>query len=1163
MGGMLVDSKNDCCCPEMRCCTPETVTVTVAGMAGNVWSGVWSSKYFDCDGDCQDYIQSCGGSTIPLADVLVLMGKPTGDFDSVFSGVGYPSYCSQPFLTPVFSNFELWAPSLFPPTTPLFAPKTNPGATPQSFCSVSTAGNILTFLANNQVIATYRENTSLCDPDASPPGHPKFCSRPASGSVQSGPVGGTAITNQEDLNGTYVCHRPEQYLRPQLKCRINRQVPLVDSPYDGVTEARLLYNVDPRREWFYRNENMPAPNKCWDVLFPPEGDDYVVDYRCDKRNPWYSSSGFGYCARGKCTVTNQGVVKPHLYYYHQTLNQSANLYLKLTPRDYENDPNGRFPTWWRVESVVVLNGGSGYSVGDFFEVDFDIRRPWLGGEIMTVFPKFDMSCIPPYSPTWVDKYGYGGTDVTLPNGIPAARLYQRLRISEVDDNGAIKSLEVVPIFKQPEFSDPPFCNDAKVGDERTKFYVGYGRVLCHPRSVHMPGRGYTVGDTIEWYCDDPPCEVVRAATAVVTDVDEEGGVLDWLIKGSDAWRYLTQNFCVYPFSSVNGICTTDCQSYPWGGDVLPENDERGLYRWKAKLLCNLNWSGVGVPVRKATRPAIGYGDLFYRQPCSGSNQSGYTNVNVQISRVSSETSIEVYVARWTFSYYENASGGADRAKWLFPAFPLCAGGGAVIRPVFGEWGSNESDFGGSLAGAEIKAAGAGYCYRDKYHTQPTLPTAIPALGSGSGATVAAFTFGSVHNFPNPAIDWGGNAPASNRFSYYPVTGATIGQAGSGYQVGQTFEVAPVGGRAVSDMWRETGGDTPEACPNGAWYDGERATVNAAGYLSILYNNVNGTYGEARSQRPSKCTLRVAAVNETGGITELEVVYGGMMFRTVYGDGKKNPDAILFWQSTLGYGANLEAVFDENHSSTTFGRLLSVSVVAPPSGSIDPKHPGIPDNSGGWVMPPQTMPTGGRDYADQSAGYFWMLNDIAVGGPVVSEQGQWRLMAHIGWHGRGVVGGFVMAPGSEPFSPRNISHEPYSTHNVIMGQTPQFVPRSTVCAFDDCYHSLLTRTYPLVKVWAPGGVPFGDPDSNLSYLDGYPATGYALLVNKNATLVGDSSSFVVPCGFNEPMCGPDTIYAERFNPGSAYLVLEYGPTLTLGYTPSSPCPDHSNGTTTRE
>ena len=1146
MGGMLVDSKNDCCCPEMRCCTPTTVTATVSGMSGQTMRGYVSLGNLDYLSRSMSEIVCQPGKPVfvhSAFDAFVLMGKPT---TFQYSTIQSMAACGGgEFWTYWEDAINPWPPSAFPPVGSYVVEMYEDmyEGWKEQFTDFRWLWIGYYIVPDNLEMRWVTDNT-LCEVSG------LLCSRPTPAGLHSGPCQGvngfspTIISNENDLNGTYVLHRPELYLRPQLKCRINRQVPLTESPYRGVTEAQLLYNVDPKREWFYRNENLPSPNECWDVLFPPEGDEYVVDYRCDKRNPWYSASGFTYCARGKCTVTNQGVAKPHLYYYHEDLSpgstsaevgqmQSADLYLKLIPRDYEVDTHGRFPTWWRVGSVQILDGGYGYAVGDFFFVDFDIRRAWLGGEIMTVFPKTDtVTCLLPYYPTWVDEYGYSGRERTAATGEPVWELFQRLRVTAVDENGGITAVEVVPIYKNPEYKDPPLCMSTKTRAEQTKFYVGYGRVLCHPRSVQLPGVGYTVGDTIEWYCDDPPCEVLENAIAVVTDVDEEGGILDWEIRGTDAWRYNSQNFCVSPFTIVDGVCTTSCIKEG-------EPDERGKYRWKANLLCDLTWTGIGVPARAASLPTNSFSTKVadYDHPWfqQTANLSGLTTLTLRISRVQCETSIQAYVFEFPF---DEGEGGLERANFLFPPYPRCAGGGAVVRPQFGVWGGNESDFGSYLAGGFVEAGGGNYCYREKRHVAPVLPTAVPSVGGGTGATIAGYSFTAVHNYPNPAIDHGGDTPASDRFSYFPVTAATVGEAGAGYTVGQTFEVSPAGGRAVSDMWRATGGDTPEECPNGAWYDGERATVNAAGYRSLAYNYETGAYLEPVSTRPSKCTLRVAAVNASGGITSLEVVDGGMMFRTEWLVGKRNPLVAMFLRSTLGYGAGVAGTFDTNHESDHFGELVSVSVVAPPAGTGDPKHPGVSDGEGGWIEPPGLMPTGGRDYADQSAGYFWMLQNADVGGPVCPT---WQLLAHIGWGGRSSIFGTVMPspPGgdvSEPRAPRNYFHEAYSTHTVISGGMPSFVPMSSVCAFSDCYHDLLTRTYPLVKTWG-GSCPqngvdgFGGPRMPVSN------GSYAVLRRK----------------------GRNSETAK----GSDYHVVEYGPQLSLGYSTPSPCPDHSNGTPSRE
>ena len=291
---------------------------------------------------------------------------------------------------------------------------------------------------------------------------------------------------------------------------------------------------------------------------------------------------------------------------------------------------------------------------------------------------------------------------------------------------------------------------------------------------------------------------------------------------------------------------------------------------------------------------------------------------------------------------------------------------------------------------------------------------------------------------------------------------------------------------------------------------------------MLFDYEVGQYLEPVSVKPSKCRLRVSSVNASGGITGLQVVNGGMMFRTEWTTGKLNPTVTVRVNSTLGYGAYISSSFDQDYSSATFGKLVSVSVVAAPAGVNDYKHPSQP------------MPTGGRDYADQKAGYFWMLNDTEVGGPVCEH---WGLLAHFGWHGRPFSGDI----GPEPTVPHNPFHDEYSTHSLVKGSSPQFVPRSTVCAFSDCYHDLLTRTYPLIKAWGGGcgpgkvGPPFWDW--------GAPTTSYGMYLRKGKT--------VAICN---QYTGPQT------GRGEDYVVYEYGPTLALGYTPSDPCPDYYDGST---
>lgn len=1128
MQTFLTDTRSDCCCPEMRCCTPETVVVTVAGMSGQTIRGAVS--YGDLSTIQRAVELICAPGHPPFVhsafDVFVLLGKPTSFNPSVLQSL---ATCFGDRWTWWEDTLNPWPPSVFPPVSAAGVlswedPYDGPMEQLIAFQYLYDAGSNGYTVDSGSELRWTNKNNALCEASA------LLCTRPTPDGLHSGPCAGNGLspatlTNENDLNGTYICHRPDTYVRPEIRCRINRQVPRDPAIAPGVTEAVLLYDVAPRRTWVYRPER---PYECWDVLFPPDNDWYCIDYRCGKRNPWYSTHGFGICERGKCTVTAQGMTKPHLYPYHvqtrtgQPRNQSADLRMRLVPRDYSSELHGRFPVWWKVGTVDIADGGSGYEVGEFFEVDYDYSRTLFGGEIMTVFPYYEICGGLPYRPTWIDKYGYTGTEVPQDDGTTAAKLFQRLRISEVDENGGIVSVEVVPIYKHPDYSDGTCMHEYNPPRE---YFVGYGRLLCHPTSVLFGGRGYTVGDSIEFYCEDG-CEEITPAIATVVDVDEKGSILDWQIRGSDFFRYVIEDFC-NPNDTATG-CVPVCAA------MEGEPDERGKYRWKAKVLCDLTWHGEGVPARAASLPSVALAnkvsDADIPWTHEVANLSGLTTITPRISRHNCETAVEIVVNVWPYGLLSESSDKAVRVLYLFPPYPACHGGGAAIKPLFGSWGANESDFGSSLVGASVIAGGAGYCYREKHHVEPDLPLDVPAIGQGSGARLSGFTFSSVNNYPNPAAAYGDNAPAATRFSYFPVTAATIDplHRGTGYDVGQTFEVMPVGGRAVSDLWAVTGGDTPESCPNGAWYDGERAVVNAAGYFSIAFDPVTGHYLEAVEQRHPTCTLRIADVNQDGGITELEVVNGGMMFKAVYDAGKRNPDAILWLSSTLGYGADVAGTFQTNAEAERFGSLVSVSVVTPAAG--DPKHPG------------QSMPSGGRDYANRDAGYFWMLDDLAVGGPVCPE---WRLLAHLGWAGRTLVGGGSgdptgattpqarnPQPNAEPVVPRNFLHELYSTHDVVDGSMPSFVPRSTTCVFTDCYHDLLTRTYPLVKVWGGSCLQNG-VDGIGGPLAPVSAGSYAVLRRKGKT--------------------------SETAQGSDYVVVEWGPTVSFSYTPSSPCPGVHDGT----
>lgn len=240
-----------------------------------------------------------------------------------------------------------------------------------------------------------------------------------------------------------------------------------------------------------------------------------------------------------------------------------------------------WPNGWKVDTVDIIMPGSGYSVGEYIKFKYfedpvrggeGIMRPVCRGnkQVLTagglecVFDQFgDDCCDSFYDPKlgvehaakWIDEDGYTGESIdTAIHKV----FYQRAKIIEVDSNGGIKAIKILSLTRTQYAT----IEDMIVGNEvpsskKYKYYVSYGRILCHSKSVFYGGTEYSEGDTIQWKCKPSPQGMVKdqktntwynintdnsnacvedvKAEGVVVDVDEYGGIQEWFIMGSDAW----------------------------------------------------------------------------------------------------------------------------------------------------------------------------------------------------------------------------------------------------------------------------------------------------------------------------------------------------------------------------------------------------------------------------------------------------------------------------------------------------------------------------------------------------------------------------------------------------------------------------------------------------
>jgi len=1039
------NQQNQCCCPEMRCCVPSAISATCTGWNGvgmNIWLGIVLDApagfptglpdlampphacayetgttgcfhwwFVECEPSLPDGKYRPGFQDCTLAEGAIAGGC---------QGVVWPSVA----FTQMNGQTDQVGPFSF-------------------LCNGGGGGG--TFGDSKDAYVTGWEVDPGVVAKCSVPGASKLCQNPGDGvgSIVYGPAGNQyGRVRLTDQNGTYVCHRNKSDLRPEFVATVIRSAPSL--PED--TDARIVFDVFCRRMWQYVPDcggyviiNLTCAVSDTPPEDPPEGIFYCIDYRCGPRvpGPFTGDASTSVCDQYKCTA-HEGTVWPHLLAFDDTGNYSADLKLVLVPDAYFKNTEyyyqGAKPQkamTWKIKDVVIEDGGNGYSVGDFFTVDFDPM--WMsdleeggtgGGELNIGFPQNDWECFG-YPLTWKDKYGLEPEQT--PGG---GKIYrQRLRVSKVDEEegGVILELEIVPWFRTPEFR-PGQCIDELPNSKKTPYYPAYTRVICHPNSVDIGGVGYRVNDQIKFSPISPGVVTETEAIAKVVDVDDDGAVLDWEIKGSDSYYY--------GFGMENPACAI------WG-----QPDQRGAYRWPDKYwLCELYWHGVGVPVRSVNN----YGDGFTGYG-SVINTGTLTELTVSIARVPCRTAISVWLVPYKYSSlsFEISSEDEDAtadvvALKKFPPYPKCFGGGAQITPVIGTPGGNESAIGGPLVGGEVKSGGDYYAFVDKTHIAPVLPKDVPNIGQGTGAKILSFAFGQVSNFPFPGYAAGElYVPSPSRFAYFPVTSATIdgNNRGTGYEIGQEFEVKPVGGVAFSHPWRKTGGDDPDLIQDGAWYASQRTTPS--GHIPSTPEQEAGA-----SQREGTCTLRVADVNEDGGIISLEVVHGGMMFRPQWASGVRHPDVMVVVNSDTGQGARATVTIDTNKNSTTFGEVTGCSIVQiPVTEATDPLHPPEPGEN------PVPWPLGGRDYANPPSGFMWEMNNIVVG-TVMGEPA--TMMSYIDWHN------FV-------YNAYHPSKSPYVLHE---GGLPPFHRRAEHCSLDECYHGLLNRSYPLYRIY--GGLSVNPP-----------------------------------------------------------------------------------------
>jgi hypothetical protein len=1131
----------------MRCCTPEEVTATIAGFSGALIPKFSVQISEGRDGDCAPdapfpRIKPIPAYTNPgvftgLYSRLIDSGG-SGSSDCCGFGCLLPHdweswYCPPPPPSPpgvdpceganICTSDVLWSLSAFPPKLVQFN-------FVGSFACQSGGGPYGFINAYNANVTWVTDTSIDCETS------PLFCQMPgSSGHYGARPLG--SVVNEEDLNGSLVLTRSTTGLRPELYARVNRS----KAAKAGDVDAVLRFDVFCRRDWRFFgppcNQEIIFGLHCTTVQ--PEflavsdvpGEWYCVDYHCGPRY-FGVNEGVRLCEAWKCTAA-EGFVWPHLIAVSDSGNNSAKLGLELTESSWDDGwlgemfaQNGvsdkaQLPYEWIVKSVKIERAGSEYEVGDFFTVYFDPAWAAHRSGQPTGFSLTGQSIAPlggrhplcNLAITWEDKYGLDGDPLYDQDGqIAAYACQQRLRVSAVTSTGAITEVEVVPWYQEPEYKPNQCVDRITDNSKKTPTYIKFHRNLCHPVSVKVGGSGYSVGDTITWFCKDPLCEIAIPAKAVVTDVDDNGSVLDWHINGSD--------ICMYGYGGhgcgSDPAVRPDCSRHPYeSADYLDERGaykfvvERGGEKFDGKELCYLGWSGKK-PARKAVNT-----------PLQQVNTSGLCNVSIYISKEDCRTVFNITRQTWGVptpandgykAYrYESELGISDvinetwraRMLFLFPPYPPANEGGVEIALSFGSEVDPDPDknlLGGPVTNATVVTGGAGYAFKDKVHVAPTLPLGLPPSGGGSGAKVLSYSFSSVNNFPG--ADYAREEPYSasaSRFSYFPVSGAAIdpNNRGAGYVVGDTLEIKPADGSPYTVAWGG-GGDDPDSSPNGGWYEGSFSQgLHEDGRLALTFTNPPGEITSGSQSREPFCTLRVSGVTATGGINSLEVINGGMMFRSVWSTGIKHPEVFPYVTSDTGYGCEFTYNVNGNVNSDKFGEVTKINITSQ-----------------------------GHYYANPPSGFMWVLGNIVIGSEIFDPGAM--LMAY---------GRTTVSSAYDAWKPEN------STHDLVLGSAPPLVPKATVCHIGECYHPLLNRTYTFFREYnlppADGENPFDDEMPG-SVAELYPPYSWGMFLKKGAV--------------------QDPSQAEGVYDSDDYSFIEWGQTITLSASIPSTCPDQTDGRT---
>jgi hypothetical protein len=513
-----------CCCIAAKCHMPETITVTLGGFWGE-WAQKRSGNYFSTHIGIAG--QECAYSDAYTCLTMVRSAWYDGLADGLLNLTWYPA--REVTLTTDTGSAQLCIQNpemleFFPgldgdPPTPITADAiyVSNGTWDCAYVPESCSEGI-TFVHGFDVywrarmINAYEEPTDEAFEQALQGWTVELPSCVYSFDTYA-PLCHLIGAHAGDLDGqTAVLRRRTNVMPPVLRPVITRS----RAPQTGevFTDAHLLFDVYLRPfqfGWADRNGDGDV-----DSNFDGRTARYSVDYVCNPRDYPPDAQGNFSNFRYWC-MTPGGIAPPKL----QATGGSGGAEIEFTIAPVPGTGSSPTNPLWQVAEVSIKTAGSGNEEGDVFTIDF-YEDPPRGGEYK---------------------------DAEEP---------QTVVVTSVGDSGEVLQVMLV----EPTEGKRVF----------------YGRNLCHPNGVALRGSGYSEGDTIEWVIVDQPPELgggvakeYERAKAIVTEVDENGGIIDWHIRGSrhgDGDDEHTQNYL---------WCEEEHNDAPTCTSDLAAVDCRGLY----------------------------------------------------------------------------------------------------------------------------------------------------------------------------------------------------------------------------------------------------------------------------------------------------------------------------------------------------------------------------------------------------------------------------------------------------------------------------------------------------------------------------------------------------------------------------------------------------------